>query len=73
MNLDPTAKPKVKNRDRIFGVYKQTKVVFLEEKVKDDFNVFLPVKFENEKVDDDLDNLEDDLEVIERKKKEAVD
>jgi hypothetical protein len=38
--------------DLTFGVYKQMKkLTYLEKKVKDDFNYFMPVKFENEKED----------------------
>ena len=63
------APTQLKNRDRLFGVYKQSKIMFLEKHIKDDFNTFYPVKFENEKQEDDPQHFEDDYERIEQKKK----
>ena len=41
-------------RNQFYGIYKHPNQIFLEKIVKDDFNVFQPIKFENEnQVDDD--------------------
>jgi|TARA_B110000285_G_C14871643_1_gene489493 ABC-type enterochelin transport system substrate-binding protein len=47
--------------------------MFLEKQIKDDFNTFYPVKFENEKAEDDPEHFEDDYERIEQKKKDLID
>jgi hypothetical protein len=47
--------------------------MFLEKQIKDDFNTFYPVKFENEKAEDDHEHFEDDYERIEQKKKDLID
>ena len=46
--------------------------MFLEKQIKDDFNTFYPVKFENEKAEDGPEHFEDDYERIEQKKKYLI-
>ena len=46
-------------------------MTYLEKKIKDDFNQFMPVKFENEK-EDDLQIEEDQAIKMENLKKELM-
>lgn len=40
--------PRENGRNQFYGIYKHPNLQYLEKIVKDDFNVFHPIKFENE-------------------------
>ena len=65
-----------KKTDPFYGIYDHSRWIDLDRMIKDDFNQFFPVKFENEKeeISKDLGETEDEFEKIKEKlKKELYD